>query len=367
MRAYLLLLVLSALVSFALTPAVRVLALRGRVYTPRRQRDVHRQPVPKLGGVAMLAGVLAALGVGAMVPFLGGIFTDPVPVRGVLLALAVVLVMGVADDLWDLHWSLKLSGQVAAAGLVALHGVRVEAMPVGWIPVGSEPLQVGLTVFILVLTMNAINFVDGLDGLAAGVAVIGGSAFFIYSYLLTRTINQFDYSNLATLLMAVLVGSCLGFLPHNLNPARIFMGEVGAMVIGLLMATAAIAVTADLGALAGFRFRNVPAYMPVLLPIAVMALPLADLALAVVRRTARGASPFSADRGHLHHKLVDGGYTHRQAVLLLYLWTFLIAYGVVSLNFLDWRLVLPVMAVLLLGAVYLTLHPWVHRSRRASP
>ncbi|QCU78420.1 undecaprenyl/decaprenyl-phosphate alpha-N-acetylglucosaminyl 1-phosphate transferase [Citricoccus sp. SGAir0253] len=367
MRAYLLLLVLSALVSFALTPAVRVLALRGRVYTPRRQRDVHRQPVPKLGGVAMLAGVLAALGVGAMVPFLGGIFTDPVPVRGVLLALAVVLVMGVADDLWDLHWSLKLSGQVAAAGLVALHGVRVEAMPVGWIPVGSEPLQLGLTVFILVLTMNAINFVDGLDGLAAGVAVIGGSAFFIYSYLLTRTINQFDYSNLATLLMAVLVGSCLGFLPHNLNPARIFMGEVGAMVIGLLMATAAIAVTADLGALAGFRFRNVPAYMPVLLPIAVMALPLADLALAVVRRTARGASPFSADRGHLHHKLVDGGYTHRQAVLLLYLWTFLIAYGVVSLNFLDWRLVLPVMAALLLGAGYLTLHPWVHRSRRGSP
>ncbi|HRO29521.1 MULTISPECIES: MraY family glycosyltransferase [Micrococcaceae] len=366
MRAYLLLLVLSALVSFVLTPAVRVLALKGRVYTPRRQRDVHRRPVPKLGGVAMFAGVLAGLGIGAMVPFLDGIFTDPDPVRGVLLALAVVLVMGVADDLWDLHWTLKLTGQVGAAALVALHGIRVEAMPVGWIPVGSEPVQIGLTIFILVLTMNAINFVDGLDGLAAGIAVIGGSAFFIYSYLLTRTINQFDYSNLATLLMALLVGCCLGFLPHNFNPARIFMGEVGAMLIGLLLATAAVAVTADFEAMEGFRFRNVPAYMPILLPIAVVALPLIDLSLAVVRRTARGSSPFSADRGHLHHKLVDGGYTHRQAVLLLYLWAFLIAYGVVSLNFLDWRIVLPVLAVLLIGAGYLTLHPWVRRSRRGS-
>lgn len=164
--------------------------------------------------------------------------------------------------------------------------------------------------------------------------------------------------------MALLVGCCLGFLPHNFNPARIFMGEVGAMLIGLLLATAAIAVTADFEAMEGFRFRNVPAYMPVLLPIAVVALPLADLSLAVVRRTARGASPFSADRGHLHHKLVDGGYTHRQAVLLLYLWAFLIAYGVVSLNFLDWRIVLPVLAVLLLGAGYLTLHPWVRRTGR---
>ncbi|MGM7670076.1 MraY family glycosyltransferase [Microbacterium sp. A93] len=366
MKVYLMLLALSAVVSFALTPAVRRLALAGRVFTPRRQRDVHREPVPKLGGVAMLAAVLVALAIGAMVPFLDGIYSDPGPLHGLLLALGVVVLMGVADDLWDLHWTLKLAGQVSAAALVAFHGIRVEAMPVGWIAVGNEPVQIGLTIFILVLTMNAINFVDGLDGLAAGMAAIGGSAFFIYTYLLTRTINEFDYSNLATLLMAVLVGSCLGFLPHNFNPARIFMGEVGAMLIGLLLATAAVAVTATVGDMQeGFRFRNVPAYMPILLPIAVMALPLLDLGLAVVRRTVRGASPFSADRGHLHHKLVDGGWTHRQAVLLLYLWTFLIAYGVVALNFVEWWIVLAVVGVLLLGAGYLTLHPWVRRSLRA--
>ncbi|MGO1884566.1 MAG: MraY family glycosyltransferase [Citricoccus sp.] len=368
MKVYLMLLVLSAVVSFVFTPAVRRLALAGHVFTPQRQRDVHRDPVPKLGGVAMIAAVLVALAIGSMVPFLSGIYSDPEPLHGLLLALAVVVLMGVADDLWDLHWTLKLAGQVTAASLVAFHGIRVEAMPVGWIAVGNEPVQIGLTIFILVLTMNAINFVDGLDGLAAGMAAIGGSAFFIYTYLLTRTINEFDYSNLATLLMAVLVGSCVGFLPHNFNPARIFMGEVGAMLIGLLLATAAVAVTATVGDMQeGFRFRNVPAYMPILLPIAVMALPLLDLAMAVVRRTVRGASPFSADRGHLHHKLVDGGWTHRQAVLLLYLWTFLIAYGVVALNFVEWWIVLVVVGVLLVGAGYLTLHPWVRRSRTARP
>lgn len=364
MKVYLLLMALSAVVTFALTPAVRALGIRAEVYTPPRKRDVHRGPIPKLGGVAMVVAVIIALGIGGTIPFLTGIYTDPTPLRGVLLAVLIVTVVGVADDLWDLHWTLKLTGQIAAGLAIAMHDIRVEAMPVGWIPVGQEPVQIALTVFVVVLTMNAINFVDGLDGLAAGVAAIGGSAFFIYTYVLTRTINEFDYSNLATLLMALLVGICAGFLPHNFHPARIFMGETGALLIGLLMATAAVAVTADVGALEGFRFRNVPAYMPILLPIAVLLLPLVDLGMAVLRRTAKGNSPFSADRGHLHHKLVDGGWTHRQAVLLLYLWTFLVAYGVVSLNFIDDRYVIPALAVLLLGAGWLTLHPWARRGFR---
>ena len=135
------------------------------------------------------------------------------------------------------------------------------------------------------------------------------------------------------------------------------------LFIGLLMAAAAVAVTADVNALDGMRFRNVPAYMPILLPVAVLALPLADLALAVLRRTAKGTSPFSADRGHLHHKLVDGGYTQAQAVGLLWLWAFLVAWGAVSLNFVDHMVVLPVLAVALAGAGYLTLHPIVERRR----
>lgn len=367
MRAYLVLVVVTALACGALTPLMRRIGLRARVFTPVRQRDMHRRPIPKLGGVAMAAAVLVGLAVGGTVPFLQGIYADDDAMVGLLVAVAAVLVVGIADDLWDLRWWVKMAGQVCAGLAVALGGIRIEAMPVGWIPVGSEAMQIALTVFAVVLTMNALNFVDGLDGLAAGVALIGGSAFFVYSYLLTRTINQFDYANLATLLMALLVGACLGFLPFNRFPARIFMGEVGAMLLGLLMAAAAVAVTADVKALDGMRFRNVPAYMPILLPIAVLALPLLDLALAVVRRTARGASPFSADRGHLHHKLVDGGYTHAQAVWLLWLWAFLVAWGAVSLNFVDDMIVLPVLGLALLGAGYLTLRTPVRRRRAGAP
>lgn len=364
MRAYLLVVVITAVACASLTPLVRRLAVAAQVYTPARQRDMHRAPIPKLGGVAMAAAVLIGLTVAGTVPFFHGIFSDLSVVRGLLGAVGIVLAVGVADDLWDLRWWMKLAGQCAAGLAVALGGIRIEAMPVGWIPVGSEAVQVGLTVFAVVLTMNALNFVDGLDGLAAGVALIGGSAFFIYSYLLTRTIDQFDYSNLATLLMALLIGACVGFLPYNHYPARIFMGEVGALLIGLLMAAAAVAVTADLDSLDGLRFRNVPAYMPILLPIAVLALPLLDLVLAVLRRTARGTSPFSADRGHLHHKLVDGGYTHAQAVWLLWLWAFLVAWGVVPLNFVDDAIVLPLLALALAGAGWLTLRPIARRRRR---
>jgi UDP-GlcNAc:undecaprenyl-phosphate/decaprenyl-phosphate GlcNAc-1-phosphate transferase len=365
MRAYVLIIAVTAITCLVLTPLIRRVALAGRAYSPHRTRDMHVRPVPKLGGVAMVMAVLVGMTLAGTVPFLDGIFTDSAPVRGLLAALGIITVLGIVDDLWDLRWWGKMAGQIAAALAVALGGIRVEAMPFGWIPVGNEPVQILLTVFVIVLTMNAINFVDGLDGLAAGVALIGGSAFFMYSYLLTRTINEFDYSNLATLLMALLVGAAAGFLPYNVSPAKIFMGEVGALVIGLLLATAAVAVTADLGALEGFRFRNVPAYMPILLPLAVLALPLLDLTTAVIRRTARGSSPFSADRGHLHHKLVDGGYTQPQAVALLWLWSFLVSWGAVSLNFFDHLVVLPVMAVLLLAAGYLTLHPMVRRRRHA--
>lgn len=359
MKVYLAVVAITALLSFALTPVARMLGVRGRVYTPSRKRDMHREPIPKLGGAAMAIAVVIAMGLSSLVPFLSGIYQAPI--RGILGAILIILIMGVADDLWDLHWIVKFAGQVLAAGIVAAAGIRVEAMPVGWIHVDNETAQILITIFVIVLTINAFNFIDGLDGLAAGVAVIGGSAFFLYSYVLTRTINAYDYSNLSTLLTALLIGACIGFLPFNFHPAKIFMGEVGAQLIGLLMATAAVAVTADLGALEGFRFRNVPAYMPILLPLAVMLLPLLDLVMAVLRRTARRSSPFTADRGHIHHKLVDGGYTHRQAVLLLYLWTFVIGYGAVSLTYFSAEVVFAIVAIAMALLVLLTLRPWIIR------
>ena len=359
MKVYLAVVALTALLSFVLTPMARLLGVRGRVYTPTRKRDMHREPIPKLGGAAMAIAVVVSMGLASLVPFLSGIYQSPM--RGILVAILIILIMGVADDLWDLHWIVKFAGQILAAGIIAAAGIRVEAMPVGWFHVDNEIAQILITIFVIVLTINAFNFIDGLDGLAAGVAVIGGSAFFLYSYVLTRTINAYDYSNLSTLLTALLIGACIGFLPFNFHPAKIFMGEVGAQLIGLLMATAAVAVTADLGALEGFRFRNVPAYMPILLPLAVMLLPLLDLFMAVLRRTARRSSPFTADRGHIHHKLVDGGYTHRQAVLLLYLWTFVVGFGAVSLTYFAAEIVFTVVGIAMTLLVLLTLRPWIIR------
>ncbi|GAA1162319.1 MraY family glycosyltransferase [Nesterenkonia sandarakina] len=359
---FLAVLVVSMVVTYALTPAVRIVALRLGIYTPIRDRDVHQAIKPRWGGVAMFLGMVVGLAAASTIPYLGGIFADLTPVRGVFAAMLVILVVGMADDAWDIPWMVKLGGQVFAAVTLVLHGIQLEVMPVGWLGVGGPLVQAMLTVFVVVLTINAFNFIDGLDGLAAGVAALGGAAFFIYSYLLTLSINAFDASNLVTLLMAVLVGSCLGFLPHNFYPSKIIMGDTGAMLLGLVMAAGALAVTADVGQLAeGFRFRNIPAYMPILLPLAVTLLPLLDLALAVARRTARGASPFSPDRGHLHHKLVDGGYSHPQAVLLLYFWSALFAFGAVSFNFVDWWLVALGMVLSLGAALVLTLGPWLRR------
>lgn len=357
---FLIVLTVSAAVTYALTPPVRRLGLRLGIYTPIRSRDIHTEVKPRWGGIAIYLGMIAGLGVAAAIPYLSGLFSDLTPVIGLLSAMTLVLITGMADDAWDIHWTVKLLAQITCAVILVLHGIRLEVMPVGWLGVGGPLLQGALTVFLVVMTINAFNFIDGLDGLVAGVAAIGGSAFFLYSYLLTLSINEFDASNLVTLLMAVLIGSCLGFLPHNFHPSSIFMGDTGAMLLGLVMVSGALIVTGSLELHEeAFRFRNVPAYMPVLLPLTVMILPLLDLLLAVIRRTARRTSPFSPDRGHLHHKIIDLGYSHPQAVLLLYLWAGLFAFGSVSFNFLPWQVVLLGMALTLGAATVLSIGPWL--------
>ncbi|NLS08517.1 undecaprenyl/decaprenyl-phosphate alpha-N-acetylglucosaminyl 1-phosphate transferase [Nesterenkonia sp. MY13] len=359
---FLIVLTVSAAVTYLLTPPVRRMSLKLGIYTPIRARDIHTEVKPRWGGVAIYVGMLAGLAVAATIPYLSGLFEDLTPVIGLLLAMTLILLTGMADDAWDVHWLIKLGAQVTAGVILVLHGIQLQVMPVGWLGVGEPAVQAFLTIFLVVATINAFNFIDGLDGLVAGVAALGGAAFFIYSYLLTLELNEFDASNLVTLLMAVLVGSCLGFLPHNFHPSNIFMGDTGAMLLGLVMAAGALIITGSLQEHSeAFRFRNVPAYMPVLLPLAVMILPVLDLVLAVIRRTARGALPFSPDRGHLHHKLIDPGYSHPQAVLLLYLWAGLFAFGAVSFNFLPWWQVSLVMAVTLGAATVLSLGPWLRR------
>lgn len=367
MRNYLLLMMIAGAVAYLCTPMARTLAQRLRVFTPIRTRDIHSEPVPRLGGVAMFLAIALALMVATQMTFLRGIFEGSGAIWGILLGATIVTLVGVVDDVWDLHWTLKLGGQVLAAATVAWLGVRIVMLPVGALVIDSVFLQYIVTIFLIVLTMNAINFVDGLDGLAAGVAVIGGGAFFLCTYWVTRFAFPTDYSNMATLIMAVMIGACVGFLPHNFFPAKIFMGDSGSMLIGLLLSSSAIAATTQIGGDMFNRANGLPTFMPILLPLAVMLLPLLDLTLAVARRTVRLRSPFSADRGHLHHKLIDAGYSHPKAVLMMYLWSSVVAFGVVAFAFFPWRWVLAVDSVAVVVALALTLHPWVARPGEDQP
>jgi UDP-GlcNAc:undecaprenyl-phosphate GlcNAc-1-phosphate transferase len=205
--------------------------------------------------------------------------------------------------------------------------VQIYSLPIGGLTVGSSWVSFSMTVFAIVLVMNAINFVDGLDGLVAGVAVIANTVFFVYTQLLVTSTGASDYFNLASLIAAILVGACLGFLPLNWHPARLFMGDAGALLVGLLMATSAAAVTGQVDPAALGRTQLLPAFIPILLPFAILVVPLADFVLAVLRRLRAGKSPFSADRMHLHHRLLDLGHSQVHAVLIFYGWTVVISVG----------------------------------------
>ena len=333
MREYLVVLLVAAGVTWLLTPPVRLLALRVGAVTPLRDRDVHDRPVPRLGGVALLAGVAAALLVASRLPVLRSTFTSS-DVVAVLVAGAVVCLVGAVDDVADLDALTKLAGQTLAAGVMVLLGAQLLFL-VG--PGGdgllllSSDLGIPLTVLVVLVTVNAINFVDGLDGLAAGVVAISALAFFAYSYDLLAT-GDLPRADSATLLSAATAGACLGFLPHNHVPARVFMGDSGAMLLGLLLAGTTVSATGRVGATALEGGAAAPFLLPVLLPFAVLALPVGDLVLAVVRRLRSGRSPFSADRGHLHHRFLDIGHSHAQAVWLLWAWAALLAFGGVALS-----------------------------------
>lgn len=363
MIMYLLMGLIAAIVSYGATWAARVVGNRLELHMPIRSRDMHSIPVSRLGGVAIFLGVLVALIVASQSFFVKDIYRHNFSPWGVLAGAALIVLVGVADDLLDIRWWVKLIGQSAAALVVAIWGVRMTIIP--FIPepifVRSEHLSIVLTAGLIVTTMNAFNFIDGLDGLAAGVAIIGGAAFFFTAYWVHRNAVLLDYSDLATLLTAVVVGSCIGFLPHNWFPSKIFMGDSGAMLIGLLMAAAGIVSTGQISSGLYDRANGISTIIPILLPFAVLFLPLLDLGLAVIRRTAKGRSPWSADRGHLHHKLLDIGYSHRTAVILMYLWTAVLSFGGLAFAVFPWQIVLAVdlFATLVMGLV--TAWPYLRR------
>jgi len=329
MRAYLFVVLIAAAVTYLTTPAARRLARRFGAIAPIRDRDVHTVPIPRMGGTAIYLGVAIAILTASRVPFFDKVFEQQGrATHAVLLAAGAVCLLGVFDDLWQLDAVTKLAGQALAAGLIAWQGLALISLPIFGTYIPSHGFLMLLTVIAIVVTINAVNFVDGLDGLAAGMVAIAGSAFFIYSYLLTREYSTTDYSSLASLIIAALVGACLGFLPHNFNPARIFMGDSGSMLIGLLLATCTVAITGNVQPQVLQEVKILPAYLPLLLPLAVLALPLLDLSLAVLRRTRAGKMPWQPDKMHLHHRMLNLGHSHASAVLILYFWTATVGFGV---------------------------------------
>jgi UDP-GlcNAc:undecaprenyl-phosphate/decaprenyl-phosphate GlcNAc-1-phosphate transferase len=220
--------------------------------------------------------------------------------------------------------------------MVLVGGVQLLQISLPWgsattISLGPDN-GVPLTILLTVLAINAVNFIDGLDGLAAGVTAISSLAFFAFSYHLA-SVSLYDIAAAPTLLAAALAGTCLGFLPHNFAPARIFMGDSGSMLVGLVLAAVAVTASgrADAQSLGGMV--SAPLWLALLIPVSVLALPLADLLLAVIRRLRRGQSPFAPDKEHLHHRLMELGHSHRRAVLLLYFWSALLAFGGVAASF----------------------------------
>ena len=371
MREYLVVFLVAAAVTYLLTVVAREIALRTGAVAAVRDRDVHAEPIPYLGGIAMLGGLVAAYLVARELPFLSTsgpfVFEDA---RSVIVAGALVCGVGVLDDIFDLDALTKFGGQVLAVGLLVYSGIQFRyffTSTDGYLLSLDTSQGALLTLLVVVASVNAVNFVDGLVGLAAGVVGISAVAFFVFCYGLT-VINDADRAATGALLSAALAGACFGFLAHNFHPARVFMGDSGSMLIGLMLSASAITVTTqftaeDIGQGAeGTGASLLPILLVPALPILILIVPLVDLVLAVVRRTRAGRSPFAPDKQHLHHRLLEIGHSHRRAVLIMWLWAGTIAFATVLASLYTGPQVWVAVAGMAVVAIVLTfVLPVVHR------
>lgn len=359
MRVYLFIALVAACATYLFTPIVRHLAIRLGAVGEVRKRDVHTIPTPRMGGLAMLCGFLTAMLFASRLDFLQGVFRQNHQAWIVMVGAILICLLGIADDVWDLDWMLKLAGQLLIAVFVAWGGLQIIALPIGSLVTASPTISIAITALLIVVSINAVNFVDGLDGLAAGIVAIGGIAFGIYSYILARTSPS--YASMATLLDIAMVGICVGFLLHNWHPAKLFMGDSGSMLLGYLITCASIVMTGRLDPATVNTSIYLPALMPVLLPVLVLFLPVLDMMMAIVRRLRKGQSPMHPDRMHLHHRMLRIGHSVRGAVLILWGWAALIAFGSIMLLFLTPWHVFIVFAVAAVALTVATMSPYLNR------
>ena len=324
----------AAAITYLLTSAVRVIAIRTGAVAVPRVRDVHVIPTPRLGGLGMFAGVVAAIALAANLPALNRGFAYTTDMGAVIAAGAVIVLVGAVDDRWGLDALTKFVGQVTAAGVMVLMKISWLQVPVPFGDIGTlvlDPLQSGLlTVIITVATINAVNFIDGLDGLAAGLGLIAASAICMFSLGLLRDQGGDVSYYPPALISVVLAGACLGFLPHNFSPARIFMGDSGAMLIGLMLAAASTSASGRIAVNAYGPADVFTLLSPLLLVAAVVFVPMLDMLLAVIRRTRAGVGFYTPDKMHLHHRLLELGHSQRRVALIIYLWVGVLAFSVAA-------------------------------------
>jgi len=345
----------AGLIAYLSTPIAGLVATKIGAIDHPNDRKVHAKPTPTLGGLAILAGLVAA-GVAALsIPQMKELATGSSAPLGIIAAGVVIFALGAVDDMRDLPAPVKLAGQVFASGILFLSGVRMDRVlaPSGDLYILGSDVSVLVTVAWLVLMINAVNLTDGLDGLAAGIVAIAASAFFVYTYELNELV---DPKSIAPIIAIGVVGACLGFLRFNFHPARIFMGDSGSMLLGLVLGAATVIGVGY--APPGVNESSVfLAYAPLLIPLSVVALPIADAVLAIIRRARRRRSVFHADKEHLHHRLMDLGHGHRQAVIVMYIWSALAAGTALGFTFLEGDDLVYVLPVAVGAIVLYTLFP----------
>ena len=362
MGAYLAIFLASAGTTFVVTPIVRRLAVRIGAISQPNDRTVHAVPTPTMGGLAMYAGFLVGMGIAFVLPFFDEVRRgSPIPLAAIATC-TLMVGLGLIDDRRGTSALAKFTAQVFIAGVLVLMGAALTYI---WIPGVSvvslsQDVAVPLTILWVVAIANAVNLVDGLDGLAAGMMAIAASAFFVY---MIRTPSTFGDASAAAMLSVVAVGMCLGFLPWNFHPAKIFMGDSGALLLGMLLSIATIDGVGrnpfepsggDIAAIAGV----------LVVPLLVLFIPFLDVVLAIVRRTWRGQGIGHADKEHIHHRLMDIGHSQTRAVLLMYLWSALISASALAVGLIDGR---ATVGLILLGALALflvTALPALDRWRR---
>jgi len=360
--AYLTLFLTSAGITFVATPIVRHVAVRIGAISQPNDRTVHAVPTPTMGGLAMYAGFLVGMALVFVLPFFAEVRRgSPIPLAA-LVTCTLMVGLGMIDDRRGTSALAKFTAQVFIAGVLVLMGA---ALAFFWIPglgvvVLDPDLAVPLTILWVVAVSNAVNLVDGLDGLAAGMIAIAATSFFVYAI---RTPSTFDDASAAALLSAITVGVCIGFLPWNFYPAKIFMGDSGSLLLGMLLSIATIDGVGlnplppsggDIAAIAGV----------LVVPLLVLFIPFLDVVLAIARRTWRGQGIGHADKEHIHHRLMDIGHSQRRAVLLMYLWSGLISASALAVGLIDGRTTVGLVLLAALALFLVTALPALDRWRR---